>query len=203
MQQLFAWYNLVFIIPIVIGVILIFSAGMGVDGDIDADADADVDADGDVEEAPVILKALTIIGIGRCPLSIVILSALLIFGGTGLILNQIFAPLLAFVSVIGAFFSMLFFTRLLATIISKLMPTTETYVVGGDHLVGLAGKIVLKTTTEFGQAHVFDHHGGLHKVQCRTYQGELPVDSDILIVDRKGDIFYVDKDPGTEESNEG
>jgi membrane-bound ClpP family serine protease len=202
-EELFAWYNLIFYIPILISIILVFSAaGFGADADIDADtpdvefdADAEAEVDGDVDEVPIILRALSIIGIGRCPLSVVLLTAFLIFGGTGLILNQIFAPFLAFVSVIGAFFSMLFFTRIIAIGISKLMPGTETYVVTNDHLVGLAGELIMKTSTQFGMAHVYDHHGGLHKIQCKTYKGELPSGTHVLIVDRKEDVFLVEKDP--------
>jgi hypothetical protein len=192
-EELFAWYNLIFFLPIIISIALVFGAGFGVDGDIDdADVDADIDA-----ETPVFLKALSIIGIGRCPLSIVILSALLIFGGSGIVLNQFFAPWLPIASVGGAFFSMLFFTRIVATLIGKIMPGTETYVVSKDHLVGVAGKLVMNTSTDFGMAHVRDHHGGLHKIQCKTYKGELASGTDILVVDRKEDVFYVEKDPQT------
>ena len=196
MAELLAWYNVIFYIPILVSMVLVFGAGFGV-GDVEMDADADIDADAEVDvgHESAFLKALTIVGIGRCPLSIVILTALLIFGCSGIILNQFFAPLLAIVSVVGAFFSMLFFTRLIATLISKIMPGTETYVIHHDHLVGVAGKLVMNTTTEFGMAHVHDHYGGLHKIQCKTYKGELPSGTDILVVDRQDDIFFVDTDP--------
>jgi len=203
METLFAWYNVIFIVPLLIACVLVVGAGFGVAGDFDADVDVDVDADADIDadiEESLFIKALSIFGVGKCPLSIVVLSALLIFGGAGIILNQIFAPLLAPISVGGAVVAMLVLTRLVAMIVSKLMPRTETYAINSAHIEGLTGKLILKTTTNFGEAHVRDHHGGLHKIKCRTYQGELAKGTPVLVVEKKDDgFFYVEKDPQTEE----
>jgi hypothetical protein len=97
-QEVLAWYNVIFYVAIIMGMafVLVSAMGLGADGDADLDVDGDGELDMEVEtdghgESDVFQKVLSLFGVGRCPLSIVIFSALLIFGGTGVILNFIFA----------------------------------------------------------------------------------------------------------------
>jgi membrane-bound ClpP family serine protease len=207
MERLFAWYYLIFEIPLIVGIILVIGAGYGMSSDTDVEVDADVDAeaeaeiDGDGIEDSMVIKVLSVLGVGKCPLSIVVMSASLVFGGTGLILNELVqTKWLVPISIGGAFFSMVFFTRLLASIVSKIIPGTSTSVVSKYHLDGTTGKAVTKITTKFGMAHVLDQHATLHKIKCRTYSGELALGTPILVVEHKTDgFFYVEKDPQQEE----
>lgn len=199
-EQFFAWYNVIFYVSILLGVAFVFVSAMGVDAgaDIDVDADGSLDLEQEIDGhgEGALSKVLSLFGVGRCPLSIVMFSALLIFGGTGVILNSIFAPALAIISIIGATAAMLFLTRILAVTVSSLMPNTETYTTEPDHFIGLTAKVVLTVTEEFGQIHVRDHQGSLHKLNARAYEGVVhPASERVLVVEHKDNVFYVDHNP--------
>jgi len=192
MAELLAWYNVIFLVPLVIGVCFITVAGLGTgDADAEMDADLDADADGDFESS-LVGRALSVLGIGRCPISIVIMSALILFGGSGLMLNRLLLP---FFSLIGAFVITLLLTRLVATTIGRIMPSTETYTVGPEHLMGLSGTVVIRATNEFGQIQVVDHLDTLHKLNCKTFDDAPTILSgeQALIVDYKDGFYLVEK----------
>lgn len=188
-QDAFAWYSVIFYAPILIGMVLIFAtiAGFGGDADIDADADHDIESDS------WSLKALSLFGVGRCPISVILFTGLLIFGGTGIILNYIFAPAFAIVSVIGAFLITLFSVRFVAIAVSKIMPSTETYAVESEDLVGLSGVVVITVTSDFGQIHVKDNNGGLHRLNAKTYDSKTTFapDTKVLVAEYKDGFYYI------------
>jgi len=192
MAELLAWYNVIFYVPLLIGICFIAVAGLG-GGDADADVDADVDADADADfEDGLVGRALSILGIGKCPLSIVVMTSLMIFGGSGLILNRLVLP---FFSLIGAFIVTLVLTRLVATTIGRIMPSTETYTVGPEHIMGLSGTVVIRVTTDFGQVHVVDHLNTLHKLKCKTFPDapSIPSGERALVVDYQDGFYLVEE----------
>lgn len=199
-QEALAWYNVIFYVAIILGMAFVFvsTLGLGADGDADLDGDGELDMEVETDghgESDIFQKVLSLFGVGRCPLSIVIFSALLIFGGTGVILNFIFAPMLAWVSVVGATVSMLFLTRFVAVTVSAFMPNTETYAIEPEHLIGTTGKVVIAVSTTFGKVVVRDHHGSLHTLDARAYSGTHPVGKRVLVVEHKDKVFYVDDNP--------
>jgi hypothetical protein len=194
MEQFFYWYNLIYYIPIVFAIITVVGVFFGIggfDADIDADVDADADADTELHHG---LNVLSMFGIGRCPISIVIISWCCIFSGSGLILNHFLVPVISII--ISSVLSLLF-TRFLSTVLSKIIPSTETYAATKEDLIGCVGSVVVKVTTDFGQINVIDKFGNLHRANARSYNNSFAVNELVLVVEykEKGDVYYVDEMP--------
>lgn len=194
MIEVFAWYNVIFYVSIVMGMsfVIVSILGLGADGDADIDTETESDSFGENE---AFQKVLSLFGFGRCPLSIVVFSALLIFGGSGVILNLTFAPTFAWISVVGAALVTLLLTRIVAVTVSSFMPNTETYAIEPDHLIGNTGTVVIKVNESFGKVTVRDHHGSLHTLDARSYKGSFPIGKRVLVVEFKDKTFYVDEAP--------
>lgn len=124
MPELFAWWNLLFVLPFGAALLYLLSLAIGLvpagggEGDADVDADADVDhdvsldadADHDVGvehsvgdhdhdighhgEQSTLLKSLGFLGVGRVPLSVIAMSFCFLWGFTGWASNLLFAPVL-------------------------------------------------------------------------------------------------------------
>lgn len=229
MEQLLAWQNLIFYIPIAFGLLMVVGTAMGLGGDHDHDAghDLDHDVDGDADhgldhdadaesevdkhvhvhadhtETNLLFKAFSVLGVGKVPLSIVLMISSLIFGGAGIIINSFLEPILTLpalygpVSIAASFALMVVTTGRLANLISRFMPSTETYRVSKDDLCGKIGTLTLPASTKTGWALVKDHEGNLHNIRCRTYKGELPKNSNILVVeyDAATKTYIVAADP--------
>src|SRR5690554_5847451 len=111
---LLAWWNLIFAVPFALGLLymgLYIATGItfgdgdvdadaevdaDVDGDVDADAEADGDADHDAEHhAPgPLASAMELLGVGRVPLSLVLMVLVLTWGLIGTIVNRLLWPVL-------------------------------------------------------------------------------------------------------------
>lgn len=197
-QEIFAWYNVLFGLAILIGSVFVMASvwGMDVGGEMDADVDADADASG--PDDGLVSKALHMMGLGKCPLSIMMFTASLIFGGTGFLLNVFFAPHAAWISVCGAFGAMFVLTRFVANTVASFMPRTESYGVVPEHFIGMTGKVYLTVSEKFGQLHVYDHYGSLHTLDVRSYKGAIhPAGSQVFIVEynHANNTFFVDVVP--------
>lgn len=214
MDYLLSWQNLLFLIPIAAGLLLAIGTAMGfggeaehdVDADADADADTDADGDGDSDNDSVGDKALSLFGIGRVPLGIILMTAFLIFGCVGVASNAFLAPLLrapvlyGLVSLGVAFTAMVLLTGRVARLVSRLMPTTETYTVSKNDLVGVSGTLVLPATATSGLAQVYDHDKNLHQIICVSSEGDLPKGSEILVIDYSAEkgVYTVVKNPAAD-----
>jgi hypothetical protein len=189
-------------------------ADIDADADLDADADADLhgdvhadaDVDGEAEhelvashaadgaavlDAPLFWQALRWLGVGRVPVSVMLMILLLSWGAIGFAVNRLVAdhlfwPALALVaSVPSAGLGSLAITRVAARTLGKWMPMSETYVRTVDKLVGTSGHALLPIGTGFGMANVRDRHGDFFQVACRTYPDgpAIPKGERILLVD--------------------
>jgi hypothetical protein len=205
-HEIFAWYNVLFGLSILIGVVFILASiwGMDIGGDMDVDADIDADADVDADakvsgpDDSFVGKALALLGLGKCPLSIMMFTASLIFGGTGLLLNVFFAPGAAWISVLGAFGAMMIFTRFVSNTVALIIPRTESYGVVPEHFIGMTGKVYLTVSEKFGQIHIHDHHGSLHTLDVRAYPGAIyPVSTQVFVVEYNPETntFFVEETP--------
>jgi membrane protein implicated in regulation of membrane protease activity len=202
MEALTAWYNIVFIIPMALGMVLAVGSvlGGGLDGEHDYDHGAgDHDVHGDQGGNPldmspkqsrsIFLRLLSAFGFGRVPLMILLMMASLIFGGAGFISNSFLEPLLVtpwvyfWISLGIALVCMSFLTGRIARAINKFMPTIESHGITKSDLIGSTGSLVLPTDTKSGTAHVKDAAGDLHRVNVRTEEGVLNVGVPILILD--------------------
>jgi len=177
---------------------------MDVDADVDVEADVDVDADADVEadvdqdisavrfdaEVGILEEALSFFGIGKVPLSVIIMTFLIGFSVTGWAANTLLkgiliTPVLFFpVSCFAALFCGLTLTKLLAGTLGRIMKPVETSAVRGSSLAGCIGRASLPVTDRFGTALVHDRYGSLHKVMCKVAEGAetVPKGRHVLLV---------------------
>lgn len=204
-----------------------FDVGADHDVDIGADADADVDhdlaADHDVHvdhhlaphgvehavmhDQPLVLRALSVLGFGKVPVSILITCLAVIFGATGLVANGLFgsvlpwnwAPTLYFWPSLGiatvAAFSL---TGAFARGLHRVMPTSETYAIRPEDLVGRVGVAVYPLRAgERGVVSVRDDGGTVHQVAARPVDGDIGRDADVILVryHRQGDYYDVSVSP--------
>jgi membrane protein implicated in regulation of membrane protease activity len=220
MDRIFAWQNVIFYIPIAVGIILVFgSAFGGHDGDADGDHDADADNDGDIRgaghiddpsehhvdsaENGLLHKALSLLGVGRVPLTVVMMMSSLLFGGIGIVMNTILSAVIGVpwiygpISIVVAFLGMATLTGKAAKLLNRFMPTTETYRVSKHDLAGQTGVLLLPSDTSDGLAQVKDHEGNIHNVQCRTLKGPMPKGGEILVIeyDEETNKYVVDANP--------
>ncbi len=185
MEQLLAWHNLIFTIPIAVGILFMLGIAFGM-ADVSHDIHHDVhhghDDDG---ETNAIFSAL---GFGRCPMIIVVSTMCLLYGGTGFICNLVLGPLLNVTSlfvvgpIIVAFFVMFFGTGLIARTVAHWMPSTETYPTSLYESVGCAGTLVLPVDSRGGLVQ-FTHKGDVYQLQARSEEGDIAKGTRVIITD--------------------
>ena len=222
MEYLFAWQNLIFLISLAVGLLLVFGSAFG-GGDHDADHDVDHDVghdaghDHDGHRGAVdpgeahegfVLKALSLLGVGRVPLVAVLMMMALLFGGFGMICNTIMAAiglpawLYGPISIAAAGIATLTLTGRAVKVLNRFMPTNETYRVSRHDLAGSTGTLLFPadavTTTT---AQVKDHEGNVHNIQCRTSKGALPKGGKILVIeyDEENKLYLVAEDPSANQ----
>src|SRR5439155_16281452 len=107
-------------------------AEVDADAHADADADSHADADADAEgHVPLHIAALAFLGVGRVPLSVLLMVMLMAWGATGFIVNQIVGPRFgagprpAILSIPAAALVSLALTRLLVRAIDRWLPLNE------------------------------------------------------------------------------
>lgn len=198
MAELLQWWNLIFVLPFIgaLFYILMLVTGAvaadqdaefnpGVETDVGIEHDADLDhaagwEHGHELDPGLLTRALSFLGIGRVPLSIIVISFCFLWGFWGFAGNTLLAPLLpsfmfVWVSIAIAFVVSLSLTRTLANAIARIMPATETYAVSLEQLVGKWGESITSIDETFGQAHVYDDAGVLHTVQCVVKSGAATI----------------------------
>jgi hypothetical protein len=185
------------------GVDLGHDVDVGHDAHFDHDADHDVDAAD--QDASWIIQVLSFLGLGKIPISILIMCSCFIWGLSGWISNQTIQwvgldpAYLAWLSVLVALFVTSFLTRGFALALAKIMPTTETYGVSDRMLFGRKAKALFDITPTFGIARLYDEHGTLHDVACRVGKDEevIPRGTNVILAvfSPEKNAFFVRRDP--------
>lgn len=178
-----------------------------VEADVTHDHDLDHDADVDAHHAVTALTlndVLYFFGIGKVPLSILLMSFSYAFSVVGWLLNTIVARPDGEVgswftaSLLGALVAGLLAMRLVSTVISSVMPTKDVSGFARRQLVGLRGVVGLPVDEHGGRAQVTDPEGTRHLVRCRTVPGgkQLPKGAKIIVVKylAEDDLYYVAAD---------
>lgn len=216
MAELLQWWNLIFILPFIgaLFYVLMLCSGVvaadqdaefNVDMDHDADFHADMDHGAGIEhlqdiDPGMLARALSFLGIGRVPLSVIIISVSFLWGFTGFAGNTILKPVLpaflfVWVSIAIALAVSVFCTRALAGLLSRILPATETYAVSLEQLTGKWAEAITSIDETFGQAHVHDDSGALHTVQCLVHPGESDIRRGaqvlLLFFDKSRNAFFV------------
>jgi hypothetical protein len=220
MAELVQWWNLLFVLPFVGALFYVLMLCVGAfpadhGTDLDAHADTDIGMDSHAElnhpvgvehvhdiEPGLLARALSFVGVGRVPLSIIVISFCLLWGFFGFTSNSLFRSVLppflfVWVSLAVAFAVSIFLTRALAGLLSRVMPATETYAVSLEQLTGRWAEAITTIDETFGQAHVYDDAGTLHTVQCLVRRGEDPIPRDtqvlLLLFDKEQGVFLAAK----------
>lgn len=153
-------------------------------------------ADADGAFSPAAL--LSWINLGRVPFLILLILGLAVFALAGFVLQgfaaAVFAPLPAPAAMLLAGAATLPALRTTTTVIARLIPRDETYVVTAEDLVGATAEVTLGPLDEGlpGQVRAVDRHGNTHFLRARAAPGApaMATGTHVLIVDRL-DAVYV------------
>lgn len=149
-------------------------------------------------------RALGVLGIGRAPLSIVLMTICLLFGGTGIAANFILKPALVtgwlygWISIAAAAFMVLGGTGPFAQLVARLMPATETSRVTSRDLIGRTGMALFEIVQgSSGYAQVYDRAGNLHQVRVRMRDAAVPKGGAVVLCEylQDEDTFLVQSAP--------
>ena len=170
-------------------------------------------ADMDTDDISGIGKALSFLGIGRVPLSILLMCFCFIWGLAGVTANQLFQSrwpqpeLFMWPSLGATFLCSMVCTRLLALGLGKYMPASESYGVAEAQLIGKRATVRFKVTAASGTAQLYDHYGNLREVSCRVKSEEvsLPQGTHVVLMDYDVHkrVFLVRVDPLEKLKNHG
>lgn len=212
MSYLLEWWNLIFILPFGFSflILLLNMTGMfshGADADVNHDVEIDAhhdfdhnidhDIDHDINHAGSALgehsffyDIFSLIGIGKVPLSLIIMTFGFLWGFLGWASNLLLSSFIKspsyfiWPSLAIAFTGSFLGTSVISKFIGKLLPSIETYATKSSDLIGKVGKAVLGFTEEGGIVHIKDSRGNLIQVQCKLLDGQKPVEpgKEILII---------------------
>jgi hypothetical protein len=150
------------------------------------------------QQAPV--RVLTLLGIGKVPIMLILSIFCLIWGAAGVAGNLVFAMLLRFPSLyvwpsmLCAFLVAYSATGGLARWISRLMPDTESYGTDEELLVGRTAQAAYELSAKTGSAFLLDNQQNRIQVRCRTHDGStIPRGAEVLLLeyDATSRIFTV------------
>ena len=208
-MELLQWWNLVFLLPAVAALLYLLLLAFGAlpaeghDGDVHVEPGPHVEVHGaHIEIHPSDLPddighgadtdpfrgALGLIGVGRIPLSLVLMSFFFLWGFFGWVANQVFSSVLPLpalfiwpslaVALVGAGA----FTRFLAVRLGRVMPSTESYGASSSELVGRIADVRYALTETSGTVQLYDRYGTIYEVPARVMPGESPIPSGARVV---------------------
>jgi membrane protein implicated in regulation of membrane protease activity len=199
MMDLLRWYNLIFLLPAGVAVLVLLVSGLESGEDSDADvsdggdggdaAEGDDAGDGDesAEDGPA-RHVLGFFGVGRAPLTIVLAALLIGWGISGIAANEALQPRL---QIPGRFIGLslaiaaggaLVSAKLLAELAARFMPKDESYAVSQAELVGLTGKVIYPVSESAGRIHIRDRFRTLHVKPARVAPGAPPIAKSVEVI---------------------
>ena len=191
-------YNLPFAAALVIMAVLAVVQLIGVTDFGDADVDLDPDADG-MPEVGMLDGLLTLMGIGRVPLTIWLALFLFLFAAIGISIQELAqnltgSPLYSWLAALIAGAAALPVTGVFARPIGRVMPKDHTTAVSTQSLLGRRAKITdgVARTGSPARARVKDVHGHTHYVMVEPHEkaSEIHAGDEVLLVRREGNTFY-------------
>ena len=164
------------------------------------DADFDLDADGDGLPDPGMFDGLlTLLGIGRVPLTIWLALFLFLFAGIGLAVQELAAsltgsPLYSWLAAVIAGGAALPVTGVFARPLGRILPKDHTTAVSTESLIGRRATITdgVARAGSPARAKVKDVHGQTHHVMVEPHEAssEIHAGDEVLLVRREGGQFY-------------
>lgn len=192
-------HNMPFAAALAIMLVLAIVQMIGVADFGDADVDLDVDGEG-MPDVGMFDGLLTLLGIGRIPLTIWLALFLLMFAGIGLSIQELATsltggPLFSWLAALIAGVAALPVTGLFARPLGRIMPKDHTTAVSTESLVGRRATISIGVARAGSpaRARVKDIHGQTHRVMVEPHEesSELHEGDEVLLVRREGNQFYV------------
>ena len=170
----------------------------GVDADLDVDPDIGADADASLQPG-MVEGLLTLLGMGRVPLTIWLALFLLMFAGIGLSVQELAtsltgAPLYSWLAALIAGAAAVPVTGVLARPLGAILPKDHTTAVSTASLIGRRATITdgVARTGSPARARVRDIHGQAHYVMVEPHEetSALHAGDEVLLVRREKDQFY-------------
>lgn len=182
-MELLEWWNLIFLLPALAAVFYVLLLAVGAAPMDDAGFDFDADVEGGAGH-----DLLSVLGLGRVPLSLILVSFCMLWGVIGWFAVRTFStmwpqpgtfiwPSLA-VALLGAGL----LTRVMISLLGRIMPRTESYGAGARELVGRLAEARYAITTTGGTVQVYDQYGSLHEVPARVLPGDAPIPAGAKVV---------------------
>lgn len=214
-MELLEWHNLIFAMPLAWPVLYLVLLLMGLSGgETEADVDHDLDVNGDVDAdaeagaeinggTGILDHVLGALGVGKAPLSILLISFCFLWAGAGLVGNWFWSiqsasawpamwkslAIAAGVSLVG--------TRFIARAIHRLIPSVESYGSERRDLLGMTAEVLHDVSHDAGTARLRDDFGNLLDVSVRVGKNErgIPAGSKVVLMrhDPNGDVFFVSR----------
>ena len=170
----------------------------GVGADLDVDPDIGADADASLQPG-MVEGLLTLLGVGRVPLTIWLALFLLMFAGIGLSVQELAesltgAPLYSWLAAVIAGAAAVPVTGVLARPLGAVLPKDHTTAVSTASLIGRRATITdgVARAGSPARARVRDVHGQAHYVMVEPHEksSELHSGDEVLLVRREKDQFY-------------
>ncbi|MES2464773.1 MAG: hypothetical protein V4671_29770 [Armatimonadota bacterium] len=193
MAHLLRWEWIIFFAPLGLAVFVALFAAFGLsehDADADTDADGDVHVDGDGHES-----LLSLVGVGKAPLSLVTLCLLLLWAGAGLAGNLLWGVDRIWISLLVAGMAALLGTPIVAVQFARLIPSVESHHVERNELIGCEGTTLYPVTDTSGTVRLYDRLRNLRQLDSRTYgaTATIPQGTTVVVMeyDRQREVFLV------------
>jgi membrane protein implicated in regulation of membrane protease activity len=185
-----------------------------VEGGLDHEASAPEGLEHEVHEMAAehgdvspMLRALSVLGFGKVPVSILVTCLMVIFGVVGLVCNGLFASVLPWQwapvvyfwpSLAMAIVLSLSLTGVTARALHRLMPTSETYAVRPEQLAGCTGWAVYPLIAGVkGVVDVAAPDGTVCRIAALPLEGDLEKGREVIVTryHRDGDYYDVTASP--------
>jgi membrane protein implicated in regulation of membrane protease activity len=192
-----AWYNFIFLAPLLAGVAMaVLVVATGAIGDSSLESD---DLDGDADDGRG-FDVLGWFGIGRgVPLSLMLPVLLCAFGLAGLTLDVLLEPVLrlpvlfAPVAALGGLFASSLVGRAFAKAFVKFADVNrKTSIRGSTDLVGCTGSTVFEVDANNGAANIKDAFGNIHRVSVRS-KTPLKANLPVRVISAENGIYSVEE----------
>lgn len=178
-----------------------------IDADVDHDLVHDTDHDADAHEdggrlGAASLALLHLVGLGKVPLSLLVMMFLFAWGISGFAATQWLRPFIssgekiAFYAMPLAAWMAFCVTALGARLFARVFPMNEAPATALNDLVGQRGVAVLPIDENFGLARIENPKGAAIQVPCRVAPGDAPIAGHASVVvthfNRQARTFYVE-----------
>jgi hypothetical protein len=123
------------------------------------------------------------LGVGKVPLTTLLLSYCFIWGGAGLISLTVLKQAPVWTAIVIAAAAANFLTRHLAAGVAWLLPALETYHTPKQHLLGLRGEVLYEVTENSGIVRVVDERHDQRDVHARVAPGakKIPARTSVVL----------------------